>query len=551
MKHIAVIFVLLACCVLQVKGDKDTFEKILSSSYDSIRIEMMKTACAIEGIRDSAFLAELVGGRVDSALVHYRNLSSNNLEVILQQASKAFDGGTLGRQDSLARHIRASMMGRILMCDYKKEEEVMSSFSLHKKALDSLFDEAKDYLEAKKTNKLADFQKKHKNSKFCTLISQAKANKEEHKQMIFIILGIVLSASLILVIAYFAYALRKSNKKYAELKNQMEEKLVQKEANSIETVDEQPVEEVTVPKESVQQNDMEVQVDEDNLNAFAEHHDGWSVVGASVIGNSHISMGLPCQDNNKYAYLRSGWGVAITSDGAGSAEHSDIGSRIVVERCVHYFRSIIEQKKWIENDVLPSEDEWISIAYSTLKAIRDDLEKFATAKQVDFKSLSATAIVVIHSPKGFLTTHVGDGRAGYLDDSNEWKPLTTPHKGEEANQTIFLTSDFWNLPYYVMSGVLVPESHVIKCCPKAFTLISDGCEHTSWQCYTRNEETGIYSDPNQPHAGFFNGVINKLNDGVSPETRKQWGRFLKNGNSSFENEPDDKTMIVGVFNKTK
>ena len=58
----------------------------------------------------------------------------------------------------------------------------------------------------------------------------------------------------------------------------------------------------------------------------------WVLVGASVRGNGHIESNLPCQDNHKYEELEKGWGIAIVSDGAGSAAHSDMGSKIVVER---------------------------------------------------------------------------------------------------------------------------------------------------------------------------------------------------------------------------
>ena len=548
MKHIAVILVLLTSCVLQVKAEEDAFEKILSSSYDSIRIEMMKTACAIEGIKDSAFLAELAEGRVDSAAVRHPDALPPYLKQMLLETNKRFDGESVNKNDSLAKAIRANIMGRLLMQDYKKEAEIITRFSGHKKALDSLFKEASEFMKSKKDSTFTDFQKKYPHSQFSSLIpTHGKEGNTENKHIIYIIAGVIITLFLLLALAYFAFALIKSNKKISEMQSQLDGKSKKTSDASETELPPLPVTDNLSTQENEDEEKVKEPIDESKINAFAEHHDNWTVVGSSVIGNSHISMELPCQDNCKYAYVKNGWGIAITSDGAGSVAHSDIGSRIVVERGIHYFRNVIDQKKWAEDSILPSEAEWVSIAYTTLKAIRDDMEKLASAKGVEFKSLSATAIVVIHSPKGFLVTHVGDGRAGYQDDSKEWKALITPHKGEEANQTIFMTSEFWNLPYYVMSGVMVPESHVVPCNPIAFTLMSDGCEHTSWNCYTCNKDTGIYSDPNLPHAGFFNAVTEKLSDGITPETKMRWGKFLTAGNSSFANEPDDKTMIVGVL----
>jgi hypothetical protein len=177
------------------------------------------------------------------------------------------------------------------------------------------------------------------------------------------------------------------------------------------------------------------------------------------------------------------------------------------------------------------------------------LEQFANEKKIALKSLNATAIVVIHTPVGILATHIGDGRAGYKNEKGEWKALITPHKGEEANQTIFIQSEFWNFPDYKMSGILVPESVVVTETPFAFTLLSDGCENTAWQC------TGIDPDtklpfPNKPFQGFFNPLYDNLQsfrkDKVAEKERaEKWGNFL--ASDTFKRETDDKTMILGVL----
>ena len=277
----------------------------------------------------------------------------------------------------------------------------------------------------------------------------------------------------------------------------------------------------------------------------------WIVVGASVKGNGHIQSNMPCQDNNKFESLGDGWGVAIVSDGAGSALHSEIGSRIIVERgCVH-FKELIKKEGWKTNALLPTDAEWLQKSYYTLKRLRDEVELVANKNEVDFKSLSATCLVVIYSPIGLLAVHVGDGRMGYKTQSGEWKSMMTPHKGAEANQTIFLISDFWSYPNYVMSGVLVPESVVIREPVQAFALMSDGCENTSWQCTILDQETGKFYDRNRPYTGFFNPleetILSFKANGVPEEERQsKWHKFVESGTSGFVREQDDKTMIYGV-----
>lgn len=552
MKHIAVVIgMLLGCITLQAKTSPDGFRQIVVHAYDSIRIEMIKTACVIEGVKAPDFLKEISENGVDSALVHNPDAISKSMEQLIRQSDIGLRNDDIRECDSLVRTIRANLMGRLLMQNHDKENIILSSFCVHKEEMNRLREEIIDFQKAQKGGDILHFQKKHPNSKFLALIPDEKKNHDAGwKDMILIVAIISIIISTMLVMGYLIYKFRRKNRVLSNMQRMKSQE--GSDNNSIRPVPQQEEPKQEKPfqnhgKDDNGLNNAEETVDAASVNAFAERNDNCVVVGTSVIGNSHISMGLPCQDNCKYAYIKDGWGIAITSDGAGSAKHSEIGSRIVVERGMHYFRSVIGQKKWIENNVLPTEAEWFNIAYTTLKVIRDDMEAFANTHKIELGSLSATIIVVIHTPWGFLTTHVGDGRAGYKDDTNEWKALISPHKGEEANQTIFLTSGFWNIPYYVMSGVMVPESHVVRCRPVAFTLMSDGCEHTAWQCNTKNEHTGIYYDPNKPFDRFFDPLVEDILKDMKPDLQTCWARFIISGNKSFKNEPDDKTMILGII----
>ena len=560
MKYLVIILSLVIGTIsVQAKGQNSRLEQIIFQSYDSIRNSIIRSACEIGDVKDSAILKAISEGRVDSVIAC--NRVDSVLANIIKQSDKKLLGNDYRKYDELTSNIRANFMGYLLICYGKKEQSIIQKFEVHRKGIDSLNDEVNSYLSAIKSDTaMTMFLKKYPKSKFRDLIPEEKRNGAGVKNNYLWTLPLSLVIFVLLIaILFFAYKLNKNRKNLAIALNEANKQSVETstidQGVSARNMPPTPVTELSNQELDRTENKADEKGmtlgsdDMNNVNAFAENHDNWVVVGASVIGNSHISMGLPCQDNIKYAYLKNGWGIAITSDGAGSAEHSDVGSRIVTERGVHYFKSAIEQKKWIEQGILPTEAEWTSIAFTVLKAIRDDIEKFATAKDVEFKSLSATIVVVIHTPQGFLTTHVGDGRAGYQDDTNEWKSLITPHKGEEANQTIFLTSDFWNLPYYVMSGVMVPESRVISCSPIAFTLMSDGCEHTSWLCNMKNEATGFFYDPNKPYDRFFNPLVQTVSKEDTATLDIRWARYIMSGNNSFKNEPDDKTMILGVFKK--
>ncbi len=78
-----------------------------------------------------------------------------------------------------------------------------------------------------------------------------------------------------------------------------------------------------------------------NVKAFSCDVDQWMIVGASVQGNGHISVNMTCQDSSDYKHLGDGWGIAVVSDGAGSAKNAQIGSGIAVQRALVHFENLV------------------------------------------------------------------------------------------------------------------------------------------------------------------------------------------------------------------
>jgi hypothetical protein len=267
----------------------------------------------------------------------------------------------------------------------------------------------------------------------------------------------------------------------------------------------------------------------------------WIIVYASVIGGLHIKESLPCQDACAVKSMGNGWGVAVVADGAGSCEHADKGAEQAVNLAVQHFANLVYKNYWIEKNMLPSENEWKERSLEHLKLLREDLLLFATQKKIPFESLSCTLILLIYSPIGALLTHIGDGRAGYLDKGEVWQPLMTPFRGEEANQTMFITSDFEES---IECKVITEEI-------SAFCLLSDGCEKSAFECNLYDKENNRYYDPNRPFSKFFNPNILVLRDLYKQQKKQEevnmlWRGFLEGGNAQLKNEPDDKTLILGV-----
>ncbi len=282
------------------------------------------------------------------------------------------------------------------------------------------------------------------------------------------------------------------------------------------------------------------------------HRSDWLIVRASVAGKLHVDSEpqIPCQDSNTYRELGKGWGIAVVCDGAGSKKFSHYGSRFVADNAAKEFGEIVEASDWFMNGCLPSDDDWRGIVKKILTQIRSELEAFSqTEHAIDVSLLSCTVIVVVHSPFGILASHVGDGRAAFCNESNQWKSMMKPHKGEEANQTVFITSIDGSEPDNYI------ESAVFRERPAAFTLMSDGCESHSFEVNIFDEALGKYVDPNRPYEKFFQPLISTLkgfyrSNAAPEEIGRKWENFIRAGNEKLRNEPDDKTMILGVMVKT-
>ncbi|HKZ42402.1 MAG TPA: PP2C family serine/threonine-protein phosphatase, partial [Candidatus Hodarchaeales archaeon] len=285
----------------------------------------------------------------------------------------------------------------------------------------------------------------------------------------------------------------------------------------------------------------------------SEDHKSWYIVGASTIGKSHIAQDVPCQDNHFCEHIGHGWGIAVSSDGAGSAANSHIGSEYVSKVTCNILKKFITDNKYHIDDALPTDSEWEASSSAALREVHQRLETFAKSKGLEAPSVACTLIAVIFSPIGLLVSHIGDGRAGFCSDKGEWKSILMPHKGEEANQTIFLTSHLLqNETTFTMSGVPVPECRVIREKPTAFTIMSDGCETHSFECSKMDHETNKWHDPNIPSSKFFDPLMATLKDmsqnGVSmSEANSKWKTFLEGGTLGLKEEPDDKTLILGVL----
>ena len=91
-------------------------------------------------------------------------------------------------------------------------------------------------------------------------------------------------------------------------------------------------------------------------------------------------------------------------------------------------------------------------------------------------------------------------------------------------------------------------SRVVQELPKAFVLMSDGCESFSWNCMVFDKERKLYYDRNEPFEKFFNPLIDRLGK-IEDQTERvdDMIDIVNVGTFGGKKELDDRTMLLGVL----
>ena len=220
------------------------------------------------------------------------------------------------------------------------------------------------------------------------------------------------------------------------------------------------------------------------------------VASATRQGVSHKVSGTPCQDSillkrdEEYTFL----GLA---DGAGSAKHSDIGSKLILEfLSLHMYISFGYYQKNIE----------IS-SQNLLGQIHLALVAIAEMKNVDIHDLSSTLQLIAIYRDDFIIVHIGDGVIGILDENEKLSVLSHPQNGEYSHLTYFTTTmDEKNVRIY--RG----EMQNLKGC----ILMSDGVEES------------LYDYQEKTLAPISKKIIQWLDYGSEEEVSSALNENLKN-----------------------
>jgi hypothetical protein len=285
---------------------------------------------------------------------------------------------------------------------------------------------------------------------------------------------------------------------------------------------------------------------------------------ASVQGPAHKKQvpAIPCQDAGIATTLSNGWIVLIASDGAGSSLHSDVASRFCVQELLtilqknhHYLEKLVVNGQFTPD----AANTWESLSLDMFMQVRNALLEKATTENLAAQHLHCTLLMTLLCPAGFLTAHVGDGRAGYTDQAAH--ALLTPFMTFVAGATYFLIKEGWE-DIFRATCTPVSASEV-----QYFFVSTDGCQSYITDQQAKAPSSGpfdailgeeAYYDGNLPYHPFFVGLIDSLREENDAEGRNlRLYRLLDQGVYALKGEEnvlqslihpsleDDKTLLLG------
>lgn len=248
----------------------------------------------------------------------------------------------------------------------------------------------------------------------------------------------------------------------------------------------------------------------------------WSWVGACSTGTSHLRAGTGCDDAGACIEVDTQLGaslVLVVSDGAGSAELSGIGSRIVT-------RTFCESADLFLRSGGSASAINTEVANEWLDDIRDRLALAAKRENAPLKAFASTLVGCVLQSDTAIIIHVGDGACALrFSGDSLWHVPSWPAHGEFASTTFFVTDD--PSPNFRITQIIGTVDEV--------ALFSDGLERLALDFSSKSA-----------FAPFFDSMFNAIKD-RTPGRQRELSRNLRwflGSPSVIERTDDDKTLLM-------
>ena len=212
--------------------------------------------------------------------------------------------------------------------------------------------------------------------------------------------------------------------------------------------------------------------------------------------------------------------VLVASDGAGSAEHSEVGSRLACETVIGVSNAWFLQGRLCEEIDRAVIEDWLLDA---LKAISEEAER----REVRPRALACTMLLAVVAPEMSWFAQLGDGGI-VVRRHDAYEVVFWPQSGEYANMTYFLT-DAEALTRVQYTSVIgdVPE----------IAVFTDGIQPLALHYATKTA-----------HEPFFRPMFTALSQQPAGEAHALRSALIAFLGSPRINErtDDDKTLVIAT-----
>jgi serine/threonine protein phosphatase PrpC len=177
----------------------------------------------------------------------------------------------------------------------------------------------------------------------------------------------------------------------------------------------------------------------------------WRLAAASVRGKLHAHRGFWREDSYLHGVAHASDGtysIVIVSDGAGSANLSRVGSKLLCEVSLEHLRTALtqfaplatDQKELIERDLPPLRALLVEAASLALQKLREEADRRARP----LSDFSSTLLILVrcewNGAQLCAALQSGDGSIALWDDDGTLTLLGEADHGEHSSETKFLTT---------------------------------------------------------------------------------------------------------------
>lgn len=257
----------------------------------------------------------------------------------------------------------------------------------------------------------------------------------------------------------------------------------------------------------------------------------WKALARYATGTSHQKQQLPCQDYGDYKILNE-LIIGAVADGAGSAKHADIGSKLAVTTVLDYLAGCdrllsLGQSLWTDCQQTSIEEEARQIFIEAIDRVSDAFQTHAIATGCNVDEFACTLLAFVATRDGLFAMQIGDGFIIVRSAEEEFQMLFPPDKGEFLNETTFLTS---------INAIAAMRVCVKLDKPDFICVSTDGLE-----------KVAIRMSDWTPFIPFFEPLEEYIKTVSTPEQEDEYLIDFLNSDRLNARTDDDKTLLLCCY----